>query len=115
MKLITRELLALEAAKRFNKVYGEGTRWENDIERRKIIESLLALGEKATPDAVNKIIGNDSWTWTFCHECNTSDVPVVELGQEPDYESATASICLDCLKKSVLMIEQNAYQEQNKA
>jgi len=45
--------------------------------------------------------------WHFCHECDAR-VDVVQVGQEPDYESATANVCLVCLKKAVALLEQSA-------
>lgn len=104
MRLITRELLAKTAADRFNKFYGVDTRFEHDPRRQKACAALIELGERATPEQVHKIIGNDSWTWTQCHECGASNIPVIELGQEPDYDSATASVCLPCLQKAALLI-----------
>ncbi len=40
-----------------------------------------------------------------CNECGKNADIVVQLGQEPDYESATANICLDCLKRAVEICE----------
>ena len=59
---------------------------------------LLGFFSTIIPDAVNDIIGNQSWTQCSCSECNRDVDAVVQLGQEPDYESSTAWICRDCIK-----------------
>ena len=59
------------------------------------------------PDDVDAVIGNSSWTDVKCNECNQYGGPVVTLGEEYDYESATASICEPCLRKALALFEQN--------
>jgi hypothetical protein len=98
MKLITRQILADEAPERFAKVYSKPyTKWNE------VIKQLLALPKPVDPDAVDRIIGNKSWTAVpKCHECGTEDHDaVVEVGEEPDYESNTACLCLACAQKAV--------------
>ena len=41
----------------------------------------------------------------WCDECGTEVATAVRLGQEPDEASATATVCLDCLRKAVAMAE----------
>jgi len=69
-------------------------------------EALIALGPTPEPGQVDKAIGNKSWTRTECGECGAENVPVVVLGEEPDYESSTAWVCLGCLRKAVAMLEE---------
>ena len=71
-----------------------------------IYEALKSLDPAtATATDVEKIIGNRSWAGVYsCHECNADVTEVVELGQEPDYESHTAQICHSCLIKAVSLI-----------
>lgn len=57
--------------------------------------------ETCTPDDIAVIIGNKSWTHLCCDECENDVNAVVELGQEPDYESRTARVCLDCVKNAL--------------
>ena len=100
MKLITRQSLANEAAAGWEKTYGKGQYGEDNANKTTL---LKALGATPDPDEIDRIIGNDSWTRRDCDECK-QDVPaVVQLGEEPDYETATACICLKCLKKAVAM------------
>ena len=42
---------------------------------------------------------------SHCHECGEKTWDMVELGEPPDYESATASICLKCLRAAIELIE----------
>lgn len=43
--------------------------------------------------------------WLKCHECGQQVDECVELGEEPDYESCTASVCLPCLRQAVALCE----------
>jgi hypothetical protein len=54
----------------------------------------------ATPADVAEIIGNESWTRMTCGECKKDVTELVTIGDEPDYESQTASICIDCARKA---------------
>jgi len=98
MKLITPSSLAREAASRWAEQYSSG-RWGQD--KIDIGDKLRSLFDSATPEKVNEIIGNKSWTSTMCNECGSVDVPVVEIGEPLDYESATAHACLKCLNDAV--------------
>ena len=65
---------------------------------------LDALGSTPDPDAVDKAIGNESWTRVGCDECGARG-DVVQIGQEPDYESSTAWICAECLAKALQLLK----------
>jgi len=41
-----------------------------------------------------------------CDECKKYYNNVVELGEEPDYDSATARICGECLRKAAALLEE---------
>lgn len=66
----------------------------------------LDLGTVAESE-VTSIIGNSSWTRITCNACDAEVSAAVVLGQEPDYESSTATICGDCLRKACGMIPEN--------
>ena len=119
MKLETRQQQANEAAEKWRRQYAvrEGTiacQWswgdeshpQNNLNRERY-EQLVTLGEIPDPDKVDEIIGNDSWSHpTTCSEYGARDKrPIVELGEEPDYESNTAYICEECLRKVLALIE----------
>lgn len=100
MLLITRKSKANEAAKRWAKQYPPD-RWPD---KQDILRQLVELGDNCDPDEVDKIIGNSSWTQTKCDECKSDEgVDVVQLGEEPDYESSTATICKSCLRKALVV------------
>lgn len=75
--------------------FGENS---DDIYRR-----LKALPSTATSDDVVRIIGNDSWITLRCDECGRSVDAYVTLGEEQNYESATARICKDCIRKALAL------------
>lgn len=81
-------------------------RWDDDSDKKKIGRNLRALDlETATRDDIAKVIGNSSWTTIKCDDCGTPDLDVaVEVGQEPDYESSTATLCKRCLGKAYRMV-----------
>jgi hypothetical protein len=62
--------------------------------------------DNATAKDVEKIIGNASWTRLGCDECGKEVGTVVQLGEEPDYESSTADVCLECLHKAAGLTKQ---------
>lgn len=102
MKLITRQDLANTVAERWRKQYqsydGE---WRQIFigDSKSIFLKLINLGMRPKLDDVEKII--NGWTILRCDECNQCVEEVVQLGAEPDYESATASICMKCLNQAI--------------
>ena len=95
MILHTERSMIQRVAARWRGQYGSDAR-SNPSQYAKC-DLLDALDpETATKAEVDAIIGNGSWTSPEdCSECRSRDGrPVVELGQEPDYESSTAWICL---------------------
>ncbi len=63
-----------------------------------------ALLETTTEDEVEEIIGNRGWTINKCNECNKDFDVTIQVGEEPDYESATARLCFDCLSKALYLM-----------
>ena len=68
---------------------------------------LAALDpETATAEDVAAIIGHYSWVNSGqCNECGVRSWQLVQLGEEPNYESCTAYICLPCLQQAVALCE----------
>jgi hypothetical protein len=101
MKLITERSLIRGVAKRWREQYPAG----RDEKRDEIFIRLSALNkEAATAAEVSQIVGNASWTEVpTCDECGERSHVLVEIGQEPDYESSTATICVTCLHQAVLL------------
>lgn len=83
--------------------YGLTRTYPMDKRGRKVGEELMALNpETATAKDVAEIIGNTLWAGPrCCSECGSETWDCVQLGEPPDYESATAWICKDCLKKAL--------------
>lgn len=109
MNLITRNSLAAQAAARWHENYFSQRTGEWLPSRVKdakaIFHRLEALGPNPPPAEVDAIIGNDAWTHFRCHECGlyNQEGGAVELGEPPDYESNTATICLECLRKALCL------------
>lgn len=78
---------------------------------QQVLESLKQLGDSPNPDDVDAVYGCKRTT-IQCNECKSENSLVVaRLGDEPDYESSTAWICLDCLRKAVAACEQVLWDE----
>jgi len=103
MKIQTRLTLAQEAPKKWARQYSYPS---VRPDQHKITEQLAALDSPIDPDQVDAIIGNKSWTEVNrCSECGARVDVVVEIGEEPDYESLTAWVCLPCLRAAVALAE----------
>lgn len=104
MRLITQQTLANGVIKKWAEQYPKsGTNYGRD--KQKVLKDLKDLGSNPSPYAISKVIGNPSWTDTNCDECSTRLVPVIRLGDEPDYDSSTANICRGCLVKALELID----------
>ena len=80
---------------------------EEGEKAKEIQEKLNALDkETATADDVAAIIGNDKWLYDrfTCNECDKKVSVAVQVGEEPDYESSTAILCYDCIKKAFILM-----------
>ncbi|WP_417744813.1 hypothetical protein [Rosistilla oblonga] len=103
MKLKTRQLNANAAAEAWKEQFAgwpAGSGWKHKGHET-VYTKLLALGKNPDPDNINKITGNKSWTEVRCDECSEYVEAAVQLGQEPDYASSTATVCVSCLKKAL--------------
>ena len=110
MKIISVSELVKNVAKKWKSVYFFNGRWNHETPscpKEGVYKKLSKLGKNRTKENVDGIIGNSSWTTIQCHECGSDVDCLVQLGEMPDYESATANICCDCLKKAIKMIEVN--------
>ncbi len=67
-------------------------------------EHYELLRVAATEDAIEEIVGNRGWTRNECDECGQDCDVTVQLREEPDYESATAQVCLECLDEAIKLI-----------
>lgn len=101
MKVITRERLAVLAADKWKQTYFRKGEWQYGNDKEVIYDKLMELGDNPSYKDVDEAIGNTSWTNIYCDECNESVLKVIQLGEEPDYESSTACICKPCLLKAM--------------
>lgn len=95
-----------QAIQRWVARYGLDQTYGADKRGRRVGAELMALNqETATAAEVAEIIGNSSWARErACNECGKETWDVVELGETPDYESATACVCRDCLRAALRLL-----------
>lgn len=105
MKLITERTQVQDVAARWAISFPPDGRYGRDAEKLAIAKALAELDtETATAADVAAIIGNDSWCRRpTCHECGMVVDVAVQVGEELDYESSTATICVECLQKALAM------------
>lgn len=107
MKLITQTQLIVRAAQRWKDQYTMvGGEWRYGPDKSATHAKLEALGPNASVEEVNAAIGNTSWTMITCHECGQDCTDVVQIGQEPDYESSTANVCVACIEKALRLFRE---------
>ena len=122
MKVITRQLIANGLAAHFKQWEAGATEYvEMQAKRgkRSLAEQLAELGPTPDPDICDAVIGKYMWgdlrkgaTWTAvpaCDECGKEVPCVVQVGEEPDYESATATLCIPCLQSAVKLADAVRY------
>lgn len=101
MLIITKRELINTVAEKWKYQYFSSGKWgKYNGDPEDVYKQLCALGNDATEEDVSRIIGNDSWTRNKCNECNLDCEIIVRLGELPDYDSATACVCRDCLLKA---------------
>ena len=96
--LLTKQHLVNVVDGRWKKQYYRDGSWsyygEDKIEK---YEELVNLGSNKTPEDVDKIIGNSSWTRLICNHCNKDVDAVVIFGTSED----SLYICEDCVNIAV--------------
>jgi hypothetical protein len=101
VRLVTIRTQLLSVVARWREQYARELAGETVICGRAadVLAKLQALDlNTATADDVANIIGNRSWAEPKqCDECGRESDRVVELGDEPDYESRTCNLCLVCV------------------
>jgi hypothetical protein len=106
MELLDERSQVKAAIQRWIAKYGMDKTYGADKRGRKVGAELAELdAETATAEQVGEIIGNRSWACPrSCDECGQETWQLVQLGEEPDYESRTASICSDCLRAALRLL-----------
>lgn len=107
MKIITVRDRVREVAAEWYKTYKDeidgqhqGTTINGRTKIQIYYELRDLLPDVASVDDVTAIIGNGSWTRLTCSECRRDVEIVIEVGEEPDYESCTAWLCINCVRKA---------------
>jgi len=102
--VVTRQSLANDAVRRWSDRYSNG---HYGVDKLEILRALEALGPTPTPEAVDAAIGNGSWTMVpACSGCGAAQCEaVVQVGEDDDYESATAWLCRDCAEAAVAALQ----------
>jgi hypothetical protein len=115
MKLITERSLIRTVVIRWEKVYGKHSVHMHSKKFQEIGKKLSTLDlETATVDDVAAIIGNNTWCEnTKCNDCGEEVSTAIEVGEEPDYESATAYLCFSCLEKAYNLMKQELHDQNN--
>lgn len=101
-KLITKRSLIKEVYQRWSTQYADHPAMSDKHEITKKL-SMLNLDTCSEQD-VSNIIGNTAWTHIRCNGCDKTVDAVVFVGEEPDYDSASAMICAPCLLDAVSLI-----------
>lgn len=99
MRIIRKSDLILKVSEEWDYQY-KNTTQEDKIEKG----NRLRTEKPQTEEAIEKIIGTKSWTRNECDECGNDCDITIQLGEEPDFESNTANICPECLKKALSLL-----------
>jgi hypothetical protein len=87
------------------KQYGTRTRQRPGANFETLAKLEALDTETATAADVAAIIGNTTWVRPqTCDECRAVTWQAVQVGEEPDYESATAIICVHCLRAALNLL-----------
>jgi len=110
MHIVTKTEIAKGVAARWKETYCPGGAWRTTSfgPTKKVYDQLVAAGENITPEEVDAIIGNESWTQNVCTECDRDVEITVHFGEEPDYDAVWADLCPDCLRKALALLEGEA-------
>ena len=68
----------------------------------------MALGHAPSPESVDEVISNRSWTEVRCKECEEVVESAVVVGYHCPFDSehdSTALICKRCLQKALDLLE----------
>lgn len=103
MKKITKLDVVRRVASRFKRQYFRNGIWSEAHfglvrDSQVTYQSIVDAGDDA--DAIDVAIGNGTWTSLKCDECGKDVKELMQIGQELDYESATANVCFDCLRRT---------------
>lgn len=107
LKVITRTGKAAKAAELWRWHYGDdsATKLPNGRTPDEVYRDLLCLGASPPAEAVEAVIGNDSWTACTCNECGRPVEAVARVGDDPAPDSQTTWLCRSCLEEAASLLE----------
>lgn len=100
MKLTTERVRIREEARRWNAQPPINQEYSEIAEKFKSLDLNTATAEE-----VGAILGYDWRGPPRCDECRAIVTVAVQVGEEPDYDSATAMLCRSCVAKALSLLE----------
>lgn len=67
-----------------------------------VLDKLRALGPTPDPEDVDRIIGNNGWSRTFCGECHDYHLDAVLFGEGYD----SFALCKGCLSLAIATLSE---------
>lgn len=103
MERLTERDQVRTVACRWRAQYGASSHGDRTV---RVADELDKLNtETATAAEVAAVVGSKSWvSENTCDECESRTWDAVQLGQTPEYESRTATICRDCLRAALRLL-----------
>ena len=98
IKLLGGRHLVADVVARWRKQYPEPQSMMLGRDSETIALALEGLPDDAPAVEIDRVIGNRSWTTYKCDHCGEEQVVAFQIGQEPDYESATVVLCEECAR-----------------
>ncbi len=89
-----------KVAERWKAQYFNGGRWGSTVwgPTETTYRQFAALGPDTTLEDAERIA--KGWVTFWCDNCHEYVPVAIQLGDEPDYESATVTLCLPCFDKA---------------
>lgn len=116
-QLIHKSELIKNIARNWKQQYWSNSGWNNVVaingKTKEQTYNQLQRLKNPTEEQITEIIGNSSWTQNECHQCGRDVLMVVEVGQEPDWESHTARLCIDCIEADLKLLKESNAQKEN--
>lgn len=106
MILVTKKDILLKLPEKFKSRYNFKFKFFDGRMSDNIIKQL-ELETDLTEKRAIEIIGNNSWTSNNCYQCGEDVYSTIQLSDNPDHDNITFKVCLDCLKKAVVLLEED--------
>ena len=108
MKVIKKDYKLDTLLERLKRQFYRDGKWIRNVYDLESNYSKLAQLEKLTPELIIEIVGRPIWDKLLCDECENDVDRLIQVGEELDYYSSTANICLRCLNEAIEKITENA-------